>query len=226
MNAYRKIVLTIPMLLLIACTRYVSPDRSTWPAYLRGASYNDMTETERIAKRPVYLGSGGHLVTNEKMPLKLNYGDKNQNDNILIIHYMTALENELYNSLLKPGMSVQRAGTDVTVVLVRDAIMDISAPEISVQGDDTLIKIAKILNKYDATFIEISGYTDAMTDKNASNALSTDMAKRVAVHLSQHKINPFRMFIIGRGPTRPIAGQDDIGRRMNRRVEIRITPAR
>ncbi len=210
----------------MACARYVSPARSTWSAYLHGASYNDMNENEKIAKRPVYLGSGGHLVTNEKIPVKLNYGDKNQNDNTLSVTYMSALEDELYNSLLKPGMSVQRAGTDVTVVLVRDAIMDISAPEISVSGDNALKRIAKILTKYDATFIEISGYTDAMTNKNAANALSTDMAQRVAVHLSQHKINPFRMFIIGRGSARPIAGQDDIGRRMNRRVEIKITPAR
>ena len=34
------------------------------------------------------------------------------------------------------------------------------------------------------------------------------------------------MFIVGRGSTRPIAAQDDIGRLTNRRVEIRLVPAR
>ena len=74
--------------------------------------------------------------------------------------------------------------------------------------------------------MEIAGYTDSMRDKNAANALSLDMAQRVGVHLSQHGINTARMFIVGRGAARPIAAQDDIGRLTNRRVEIRLAPAR
>ena len=65
-----------------------------------------------------------------------------------------------------------------------------------------------------------------MRDKSASDALSMDMAQRVGVHLSQHGINTARLFIVGRGSARPIAGQDDIGRLTNRRVELRIAPAR
>ena len=81
------------------------------------------------------------------------------------------------------------------------------------------------MKKYDATFLEIAGYTDAMAS-NAANALSLDMAQRVGVYLSRNGINTARMFIVGRGATRPIAAQDDIGRLTNRRVEIRIVPAR
>ena len=83
----------------------------------------------------------------------------------------------------------------------------------------------KILKKYDATFLEIAGYTDAMATRQA-DALSLDMAQRVGVYLSQHGVNTARMFIVGRGAARPIAGQDDIGRLTNRRVEIRLVPAR
>jgi outer membrane protein OmpA-like peptidoglycan-associated protein len=89
-----------------------------------------------------------------------------------------------------------------------------------------LQKIAKVLNKFDATFVEIAGYTDAMRDSGAAHALSFDMAQRVAVHLSRHRVNTARMFVVGRGSARPIAGQDDIGRLTNRRVEIRVAPAR
>ena len=74
--------------------------------------------------------------------------------------------------------------------------------------------------------MEIAGYTDAMRDTNAARALSLDMAQRVGVYFSQHGINTARMFIVGRGAARPIAGQDDIGRLTNRRVELRIAPAR
>ena len=139
---------------------------------------------------------------------------------------MSALEYELYDALRKPGISVQRAGTDVVVILVRDAIMNQNIADISSDGDDTLNTISKILNKYNATFMEIAGYTDSMTDKNASYALSLDMAERVGVYFSRHNISTSRMFIVGRGSARPIAAQDEVGRLMNRRVEIRLTPVR
>ena len=74
--------------------------------------------------------------------------------------------------------------------------------------------------------MEIAGYTDSMKDKNAAYALSLDMAERVGVYFSQHNVSTSRMFIVGRGSARPIAAQDDIGRLTNRRVEIRLTPAR
>lgn len=210
-----------------ACVKYTSPERHTWYGYLNGASFTDMTETSRIAKRPVYLGAGGNLVSQKiDVSKKMDYGDKVTNDNIIATQYMAQLEYALYDALRKPGISVQRAGTDVVVVLVRDAIMELSAPEISATGDDTLDTIVKILKKYDATFVEIAGYTDAMRDINAARALSLDMAQRVGVYFSQHGIITARMFIVGRGSARPIAGQDDIGRLTNRRVELRIAPAR
>lgn len=222
-----KLILAIFITCAItACTPYHSPARNTWSGYLSGASFSDMSEPARVAKRPVYLGAGGKLITGENAPAKLEYGDKATNDNILSVHYMANLEYALYDALRKPGISVQRAGTDVVIILVRDAIMELNVADISATGDDTLNTIAKILKKYDATFVEIAGYTDAMTNTNASNALSLDMAQRVGVYLSQHGVNTARMFIVGRGAARPIAAQDDIGRLTNRRVEIRLAPAR
>lgn len=212
---------------LMACAPYSSPSRNTWSQHLNGASFTDMNEMSRVAKRPVYLGAGGRLVQDDtKTSDTLEYGDKLTNDNIIATQYMAQLEHALYDALRKPGISVQRAGTDVTVILVRDAIMELNVADISQTGDDTLNTISRILKKYDATFLEIAGYTDAMRDTNAAHALSLDMAKRVGVYFSQHGINTTRMFIVGRGAARPIAAQDDIGRLTNRRVEIRLSPAR
>ena len=211
----------------MGCVPYSSPDRQMWKYLLNGASFTDMTEIARMAKRPVYLGAGGKLIGDAvNINEKLDYGDKNTNDNIIATHYMTQVEYELYDALRKPGISVQRAGTGVLVILVRDAIMELDVADISATGDDTLKIIEKILKKYNATFIEIAGYTDAMRDKNAATALSIDMAQRVGVHLAQHGIITQRLFITGRGASRPIAAQDDIGRLTNRRVELRIVPAR
>ncbi len=214
-------------LCLSGCLQYHSPSHDMWNKYLYGASFTDMTETSRTAKMPVYMGRGGKIITQTgELSEKMQYGDKNAIDNTVLINYMANLEYELYDALRKPGLSVQRAGTDVVVILVRDSIMDQSVADISSDGADTLKTISKILNKYNATFMEIAGYTDSMKNKNASYALSLDMAERVGVYFSQHNISTSRMFIVGRGAARPIAAQDDIGRLTNRRVEIRLTPAR
>lgn len=211
----------------MGCATYHSPERTTWPSYLKGASFGDMTETSRVAKKPIFLGAGGRtIIQATDQNTKSEYGDKVSNDNALAVSYMSKLEYTLYDALRKPGISVQRAGTDVVVILVRDAIMKLDVADISADGADTLKTISKILNKYDATFIEIAGYTDAMRDPRAASALSNDMASRVGVYLTEHNVIPQRLFIVGRGAARPIAAQDDIGRLTNRRIEIRISPVR
>ncbi len=223
----RKTVFLLLAMMLSGCTPYVSPPRDTWRTYLRGASMSDMTDGARVAKRPVYMGAGGRLMGDVvNVAPGAEYGDKVANDNMYAVAYMADLEYELYDALRKPGISVQRAGTDVVVILVRDAIMEMDVAEISDTGADTLQTISKILNKYDATFIEIAGYTDAMRDTAAATALSGDMAMRTGVFMARHRVNPVRMFIVGRGAARPIAAQDDIGRLTNRRIEMRIAPAR
>ena len=187
----------------------------------------DMNETSRAAKLPIYMGHGGKIITQTgELSSKMQYGDKNAIDNAVLLNYMSALEYELYDALRKPGMSVQRAGTDVVIILVRGAIMQEDIADISSDGADTLNIISKILNKYNATFMEIAGYTDSMKNQSAAHALSLDMAERVGVYFAQHNVSTSRMFIVGRGSARPIAAQDDMGRLTNRRVEIRLTPAR
>ncbi len=224
MNLKKVILIS---LLISGCMQYHSPNRDTWSKYLYGASFTDMSETTKTAKLPVYMGHGGKIITQSgELSEKMQYGDKNNIDNAVLINYMSNLEYELYDALRKPGISVQRAGTDVVVILVRDSIMELNIADISPDGADTLKTISKILNKYNATFMEIAGYTDAMKDKSAAYALSIDMAERVGVYFSQNKVSTSRMFIVGRGAARPIAAQDDMGRIANRRVEIRISPAR
>jgi len=203
-------------LLVTGCVGYQSPDRSTWKNYLSGASFMDMTETAKTAKLPIYMGHGGKIVTaTGELSPNMQYGDKNHLDNTVLVNYMSNLEYELYNSLRKPGISVQRAGTDVVIILVRDSIMELNVANISKDGDDTLKTISKI-----------AGYTDSMKDQNAAYAFSLDMAERVGVYFAQHDVSTSRMFIVGRGSARPIAAQDDMGRLTNRRVEIRLSPAR
>jgi outer membrane protein OmpA-like peptidoglycan-associated protein len=188
------------LLLLASCAQYKSPPRDEWPAVLRGSTGGPMT--------PELIQAKSTLITESKNP----------------VYSAAAIEAELYDALRKPGMSVQRTGNNVLVILVRDTIMYSDAPEISSDGAETLNSIAKVLKKYDHSFIEISGYTDSMRDANAAANMSRDLASRVAVFFARSGINAKRIFFDGRGSSRPIAAQDAEGRRMNRRVEIRIAP--
>ena len=228
MRFYKALSFLLISTVLFGCVQYHSPERSTWSSYLYGASFMDMNEISRTAKKPIYLGDGGKVVSADTKTdnSALEYGNKQENDNAIILNYMKNLEYDLYDDLRKPGISVQRAGTEVVVILVRDALMELNVADISETGSDTLKKISKILKKYDATFIEIAGYTDAMNNQQAEQALSFDMAQRVGVYFSQNGIKPTRLFIVARGASRPIAAQDDIGRLTNRRVELRIAPVR
>ena len=222
-----KYILTLFVFSLSACVGYHSPDRNTWLTHLSGASFSDMTETTKTAKLPIYMGKGGKILTaSGELSESMQYGDKNNIDNTILTKYMANLEYELYDNLRKPGISVQRAGTDVVIILVRDVLLEKDVADISRDGADTLKTITDILNKYNATFMEIAGYTDSMKNQNAAYALSLDMAERVGVYFAQHKISTSRIFIVGRGSARPIAAQDDIGRLTNRRIEIRVSPAR
>ena len=87
-------------LVLSGCIGYQSPDRSTWQKYLSGASFMDMTETAKTAKLPIYMGHGGKIITaSGELSPNMQYGDKNNVDNTILVNYMSNLEYELYNSL-------------------------------------------------------------------------------------------------------------------------------
>ena len=69
---------------LVGCAAYKTPERDTWPQYLHGASFIDMTETARIAKKPVFQGAGGRTVSQVQTKTYLDeYGDKSLNDNAI-----------------------------------------------------------------------------------------------------------------------------------------------
>lgn len=185
---------------------YVTPQRSEWPMILRGGSFESITPTMLLAKRPLYQEDGGSVITAERAP-----------------EYMNRLEYRLEETLRKPGVQINRTGTDIIVILVRPSFMYTDVADISPMGDVLLGDLVRLLKDFDSTWIEITGYTDARQNQSNAIALSKDMASRVAVYMAQNGIRPLRMFIVGRGSSNPIADQSDIGRLTNLRVEIRLS---
>jgi len=204
----RRVFLFLMCVMLAACGGYKTPPRETWGGILAGASFGAMTETSKEAKKPVFLGNGGKIAP------------KNSEK------YIADMEKKLYDTLRVPGVVVQRVGSDALVVMIRDTFMSQDTPEISSGGAKILDDIALILREFPATFIEVAGYTDAMRDQTQATALSFDMAERVSLFLVKHAVSPHRLFVIGRGSSRPLSDQTSTGRLMNRRVEMRISPVR
>jgi len=204
----KALLFLIPFSLFLAsCGGYRTPERGTWNTILRGASFGAMTESAKVAKLPLYLDAGGRTVPPAE-----------------VAAYMAVLEQELSDALRKPGIQITRIGSDALVVMVRGALISPDNPDFSEEGVETLRALSRVLARHDRTFLEISGYSDAMADLNAATRFSFDMAERVAVFMAQHRVRPVRMFVIGRGSARPISDQSHTGRQMNRRVEIRISP--
>jgi outer membrane protein OmpA-like peptidoglycan-associated protein len=196
----------ILLFLALSGCAYVTPPRNEWSTILNGTSFDPMTPTLKIAKKPLYEGAGGFVIA-QKSKSK----------------YMVDLENKLENTLRKPGIQITRVGTDVVVVMVRSAFIYTDSPEISKMGDDLLADLAGVLKEFNSTWIEITGYTDEVKSQENAIALSRDMATRVALYLSKNGIKPIRIFVNGRGSANPIADQSDIGRLMNLRVEVKLS---
>ena len=185
---------------------YSTPPRGDWPRILLGASNSGMTPELRLAKTPLYQETGGRVLTVKQAP-----------------DYMNRMEAALEGALRKPGVQINRIGTDIVVILVRSSFIYTDSPEISRMGDDLLKKLSRVLAEFGMTWVEITGYTDAMANQSNAAALSRDMATRAALYLAKHDVQPIRLFIDGRGSSNPIADQSDIGRLTNLRIEIRLS---
>ncbi|MBB5019746.1 outer membrane protein OmpA-like peptidoglycan-associated protein [Chitinivorax tropicus] len=89
----------------------------------------------------------------------------------------------------------------------------------------TMDKIAKVLNTYGKTTLEIEGHTDNVGSDASNQTLSENRANAVEEYLLNRQVAPERLRAYGRGETQPRASNDnEAGRALNRRVEILIEP--
>ncbi len=91
-------------------------------------------------------------------------------------------------------------------------------------ANDTLAKVAELINAYDGHPVRIIGYTDAMGDASYNRTLSQRRARLVKqFFIDNFEIDGTRLSTEGRGEDQPIASNDTLaGRQANRRVEVLI----
>lgn len=139
--------------------------------------------------------------------------------------YMDQQEADLRNRLRAAGVSVQRQGNNIVLVMASDVTFPVDGDQVNPQFYQTLAAVGEVLTHYEKTTIEVSGHTDSTGNNQYNQDLSQRRANAVAQILAQNGVMPQRMYVQGFGESHPIASNANAaGRARNRRVEIQIVP--
>jgi len=139
--------------------------------------------------------------------------------------YMDKQEAELREQLTSTGVQVVRNGDNINLVMPGNITFRTGSADINSGFYPVLNSVAIVINRFDRTMVEISGYTDNTGPLQRNTELSLQRADSVAGYLRSQNVTAQRMRTGGYGPQYPIASNDtDSGRLANRRVEIRLVP--
>lgn len=140
-------------------------------------------------------------------------------------NYMDRQEAELREELAATGVSVTRDGDNIILNMPGNITFDTDKAFVKDQFVPVLGSVAKVLDKYESTMIEVAGHTDSTGSEAYNLELSKDRAKSVATILANNQVDAVRMDIVGYGEMAPIASNSTAsGRAENRRVSLTLLP--
>ena len=134
-------------------------------------------------------------------------------------------QKELQSALNNPNIRVVNNGTHLSVVMPESTLFATSSAAVGAQGQNDLYIIARNLNQYPNSRIQVIGHTDSTGSAAYNQDLSERRARSVAGILQAGGVSSARITTTGRGASNPVASNDTAaGRAQNRRVEILIFP--
>ncbi len=126
---------------------------------------------------------------------------------------------------LGSGVGLVNTGSQLIVTMPQDILFATGSATLTPTLIGDLQDVARSLNAYPNTTVQVVGHTDNTGDAAYNQRLSEQRAQSVASVLISSGVAPSRIQIVGRGENNPIASnQTAEGRQQNRRVEIIITP--
>ncbi len=142
--------------------------------------------------------------------------------------YMDRQEAELRRQTAGTGVDVIRQGDDLLLSMPSGITFDFDRSDIKPQFEATLNEVARTLQTYNQTYVDVLGHTDTTGSHEYNQGLSERRAQSVASYLSSHGVARARIATRGYGETAPLFMPDDTEakRAANRRVEIKIVPVR
>ena len=140
-------------------------------------------------------------------------------------YYMDTQEAKLRKQLRSTGVSVQRDGDNINLVMPGNITFPTAGSHLRTDFYDVLDSVALVLEEFDKTIIVVAGYTDSVGSTSYNQLLSESRAQSVANYLQNKEIKFVRFDVIGFGKSNPIADNNtEAGRALNRRVELTLLP--
>ena len=135
--------------------------------------------------------------------------------------YMDVQARKLRQELLNTGVQVQEANGQIYLIMPGNITFDSNDANIKPAFQPVLNSIAKVINEYSKTMVQVNGYTDSTGSAATNNSLSLMRANSISTYLRLRGVNGNRIVSNGYGSSNPIASNATAaGREQNRRVEI------
>lgn len=135
--------------------------------------------------------------------------------------YMDKQAEEMERDL--EGARIERVGEGIKITFGGGLLFDVDRADLRPAAQEELVKLSKILNKYDDTNILVEGHTDATGTEDYNMELSRRRASSVGTYLAAQNVQVGRMQAVGYGEIQPTSSNDTSeGRQLNRRVEVAI----
>lgn len=139
--------------------------------------------------------------------------------------YMDAEERRLREELADTGVRVERVGDRIVLDMPGNVTFATDSSDVSADFYPVLGSVAKVLDEYERTLIDVAGHTDSTGAESYNLDLSQRRADSVARYLTAQGIDARRVFTRGFGEAYPVGDNASAeGRRRNRRVELVLEP--
>jgi outer membrane protein OmpA-like peptidoglycan-associated protein len=142
----------------------------------------------------------------------------------LIGNYLDQQAKEM-QAVLAEQDRLRREQERLELALSSDILFASGSASLQPGARDKIRQLARVLNRYPRTTIQVIGHTDSRGSEESNLELSRRRAQAVAEELVAAGVSPSRITTFGRGESSPVASNDTPeGRAQNRRVEIIVEP--
>jgi outer membrane protein OmpA-like peptidoglycan-associated protein len=139
--------------------------------------------------------------------------------------YMDRQQRALEAELSGSGVGVARQGNNLILRMPSDVTFATNQSNIDPRFVATLDDVARVLQEYDRSMVDVIGHTDSSGGDAINQPLSERRASSVASYLIDRGVVRERLYVAGASSRNPIADNGTTqGRAQNRRVEILIRP--
>jgi outer membrane protein OmpA-like peptidoglycan-associated protein len=132
---------------------------------------------------------------------------------------------DLRASMANDQILIRNTGEELIVTMPDGILFDFDSAAIRASLQSDLRALARNLQQYPDTTVDVIGHTDSDGSPEYNMDLSSRRAAAVAGVLLEEGVAPFRVRSFGRGEEQPVATNlTPEGRAQNRRVEVVIRP--